>query len=287
MNGESVGDGTVGGKTAALLSAVHATGPFAVAYSGGVDSALVLAAGVRALGPDGVLAVTAVSESLASGELGGARALADDLGVVHLAPRTEELKRPGYRANGPDRCYFCKSEVLDTIAAVARDHGFDLVATGTNADDAADPFRPGIRAGRERGIRTPLLDAGLTKADVRAVSRLWSLPTWDKPATPCLASRIRYGVPVTPHRLARVDLAETAVRRVLYRAGLRSEQLRVRDLGDTVRVELDTEVATAAAALPSIAQAVAEAGFGATPVVVDGFVSGRLNHERHPATEES
>ncbi|MFF2144610.1 ATP-dependent sacrificial sulfur transferase LarE [Kitasatospora sp. NPDC058190] len=286
MNGESVGDGTVGEKAAALLSAVHATGPFTVAYSGGVDSALVLAAGVRALGPDGVLAVTAVSESLASGELGAARALADDLGVVHLAPRTEELNRPGYRANGPDRCYFCKSEVLDTITAVARDHGFDLVATGTNADDAADPFRPGIRAGHERGIRTPLLDAGLTKADVRAVSRLWSLPTWDKPATPCLASRIRYGIPVTPHRLARVDRAEAAVRRALHRAGLRSEQLRVRDLGDTARVELDTEVATAAAGLTSLTDGVAEAGFGATPVVVDGFVSGRLNHERPPVTEE-
>ncbi|WP_234327185.1 ATP-dependent sacrificial sulfur transferase LarE [Streptomyces sp. NRRL WC-3742] len=273
-------------KAAALLSAVRATGPFAVAYSGGADSALVLAAAARALGPDAVLAVTAVSESLASGELDAARALAESLGVTHLAPRTEELNSPGYRANGPDRCYFCKSEVLDTIAGTAREHGFDLVATGTNADDAADPFRPGIRAGRERGIRTPLLDTGLTKADVRAVSRLWSLPTWDKPATPCLASRIRYGIPVTRHRLARVDRAEAAVRRALHRAGLRTEQLRVRDLGDTVRIELDPETATAAAALASLAESVGEAGFGTTPVVVDGFASGRLNHERRATPRE-
>ncbi len=287
MNGESENDGATQAKAAALLSAVRDTGPFAVAYSGGVDSALVLAAGARALGPDGVLAVTGVSESLASGELGAARALAESLGVTHLTPGTDELSRPGYRANGPDRCYFCKSSVLDTIAAAAREHGFELVATGTNADDAADRFRPGIRAGHERGIRTPLLDAGLTKADVRAVSRLWSLPTWDKPATPCLASRIRYGIPVTPHRLARVDRAEHAVRRALHRAGLRSEQLRVRDLGDTVRVELDTEVAAEAAGLTALTTAVAGAGFGATPVLVDGFVSGRLNHEPQPATGEA
>lgn len=151
-----------------LLDRVRALGgPVAVAYSGGADSALVLAAAARALGPERVLAVTAVSESLADGELSRARHLTDDLGIVHLAPRTDELSQAGYRANGPDRCYFCKSEVLDTITALAHEHGFDLVATGTNADDAADPHRPGIRAGRERGIRTPLLDAALTKADVR------------------------------------------------------------------------------------------------------------------------
>ncbi|WP_199807800.1 ATP-dependent sacrificial sulfur transferase LarE [Streptomyces sp. NRRL S-350] len=286
MNGGPGTDDRSPEQADALLAAVRALGPLAVAYSGGVDSALVLAAGVRALGPDGVLAVTAVSASLASGELDAARALADSLGVAHLAPRTDELNRPGYRANGRDRCYFCKSEVLDTIAAVAREHGFHRLATGTNADDAADPFRPGIRAGHERDVRTPLRDTGLGKADVRAVSRLWALPTWDKPATPCLASRIRYGIPVTGHRLARVDRAETAVRRALDRAGLRSGQLRVRDLGDRVRIELDAELVAAAARLTSLADAVAEAGFAATPVVIDGFASGRLNHEPRPATGE-
>jgi hypothetical protein len=113
-----------------------------------------------------------VSESLALGELASARALADDLGARHLTVRTQELSRPGYRANGRDRCYFCKSEVLDALALAAREYGYEWLATGTNADDAADPHRPGISAGRERGVYTPLLDTGLTKDDVRAISKL-------------------------------------------------------------------------------------------------------------------
>lgn len=264
---------------ARLLGTVKAYGPLAVAFSGGADSALVLAAAVRALGPDKVLAVTAVSESLAAGELAPARDLAGSLGVTHLTPRTREMDRPGYRANGQDRCYFCKSEVLDTIVALARDHGFRGVATGTNADDAADPYRPGIAAGRERGIRTPLLDAGLSKADVRAVSRHWSLPTWDKPAAPCLASRIRYGVEVTSYRLARIDRAETAVRALLAEAGVPVTDLRVRDLGETARVEVTAATVQAVAALAGVREAVAESGFGAVPVEVSAFRSGRLNQE--------
>lgn len=254
-------------------------GPVAVAYSGGVDSALVLAAAARVLGPEQVLAVTAVSESLADGELLAARRLADDLGVTHLTPRTHESALPGYRANGPDRCYFCKSEVLDTIAALAHEHGFETVATGTNADDAADPYRPGIRAGRERGIRTPLLDAGLTKADVRRLSRHWSLPTWNKPATPCLASRVRYGIEVTPYRLARVDRAEAAVRTLLAEAGLQVTDLRVRDLGDRARVEVDPTLVSRAAALPALGEVLAAAGFAGLPHQVEPFRSGRLNTE--------
>ncbi|MEV6994463.1 ATP-dependent sacrificial sulfur transferase LarE [Streptomyces sp. NPDC093228] len=252
-------------------------GPFAVAYSGGADSALVLAAAVRVLGPERVLAVTAVSESLADGELSHARRLADELGVTHLAARTHELAQPGYRANGPDRCYFCKSEVLDTIAALARERGLEMVATGTNVDDAADPYRPGIRAGRERGIRTPLLDAGLTKADVRRLSRHWSLPTWNKPATPCLASRVRYGIEVTPYRLARVDRAETAIRALLAEAGLQVTDLRVRDLGDRARVEVDPALVARTAALPALAEVLAAAGFADLPHEVEPFRSGRLN----------
>lgn len=254
-------------------------GPVAVAYSGGADSALVLAAAARVLGPEHVLAVTAVSESLADGELGAARRLTDDLGITHLTPRTHELARSGYRANGPDRCYFCKSEVLDTIAALAHEHGFETVATGTNADDAADPYRPGIRAGRERGIRTPLLDAGLTKADVRRLSRHWSLPTWNKPATPCLASRVRYGIEVTPYRLARVDRAEAAVRTLLAEAGLQVTDLRVRDLGDLVRVEVDPALVAQTAALPALGAALGTAGFADLHHQVEPFRSGRLNTE--------
>ncbi|WP_141203073.1 ATP-dependent sacrificial sulfur transferase LarE [Streptomyces griseorubiginosus] len=262
-----------------LLDRMRAIGPLAVAYSGGADSALVLAAAVRALGPERVLAVTAVSESLAAEELPRAAGLAESLGVVHLTPRTEELSRPGYRANGRDRCYFCKSEVLDTITALAREHGHDQVATGTNADDARDPYRPGIRAGRERGIHTPLLDIGLDKATVRRLSRAWSLPTWDKPATPCLASRIRYGVEVTPYRLARVDRAETAVRALLADAGLTVTDLRVRDLGDTVRLEIDSPLVERVAAHPGIPGALAAAGYGELPHHVGPFRSGGLNVE--------
>ncbi|NUT47215.1 MAG: ATP-dependent sacrificial sulfur transferase LarE [Saccharothrix sp.] len=270
---------------ARLVDLVRGIGPVAVAYSGGVDSALVLAAAVRALGPDRVLAVTAVSESLASGELALAHELADDLGVTHLTPRTAELTRPGYQANGRDRCYFCKSEVLDVITALAGGRGFHEVATGTNADDAADPHRPGIRAGRERGIRTPLLDAGLGKAEVRALSARWALPTWDKPATPCLASRVRYGIPITPHRLARVDRAEAAVRVLLARHGLPVTDLRVRDLGGSARLEVDAAIADRAAALPGLAATLAAAGFADLPFTVEPFRTGRLNDEppRTPA----
>jgi uncharacterized protein len=264
-----------------LLARLRAIGPVAVAYSGGADSALVLAAASRALGPERVLAVTAVSASLASAELPRAAELARDLGVRHLTPRTDELDRPGYRANGRDRCYFCKSEVLGAIAELARTHGFPSVATGTNADDAHDPFRPGIRAGEEHGVRTPLRDAGFTKADVRALSQAWGLPTWNKPAAPCLASRIRYGLKVTEHRLARVDRAETAVRAALADAGIHPTDLRVRDMGDAARIELDAASLPTARTLPHLADAVTRSGFTGTPVTIEPFRSGRLN-ERTP-----
>jgi len=271
----------------ALLKRLAAIGSLAIAYSGGADSALVLAAAIRALGPGRVLAITAVSESLASGELAAARAVAGNLGARHLTVPTRELGRPGYRANGQDRCYFCKSEVLGTLSATAREHGYDRLATGTNADDNADPHRPGIGAGRERGAHTPLLDAGLTKADVRAISRLWSLPTWDKPATPCLASRIRYGLEVTSHRLARVDRAETAVRAILARAGIPVTDLRVRDIGSTARIELPARDLPAARAVPGLAQAVQQAGFTGMPVEYAPFSSGNLNKQNTAEQRET
>jgi uncharacterized protein len=261
---------------ARLVARVAEIGPLAVAFSGGVDSALVLAAAARATGP--VLAVTADSASLATAELAAAVAFAERLGVRHLTPRTAELDNPGYAANGRDRCYFCKSTVLDTITAVAGEHGLTAVATGTNADDARDPFRPGIRAGDEIGVHTPLRDLGMTKADVRAVSRLWGLSTWDKPAMPCLASRVRYGLAITPARLARVERAEVAVRAWLADTGRPTRDLRVRDLGDVGRVELDPHLA----GLPEIQEALAgivrTAGFDGAEL--REFRSGALNHEQ-------
>jgi uncharacterized protein len=268
-----------GALAEALVQRLAAIGPLAIAYSGGADSALVLAAAARALGPRRVLALTAVSGSLATGELDAARTLAEGLGVRHLAVPTRELDRPGYRANGRDRCYFCKSEVLDTLARTARLHGYPRIATGTNTDDAADPHRPGISAGRERGVHTPLLDVGLAKADVRAVSRLWSLPTWDKPATPCLASRIRYGLEVTGYRLARVDRAEAAVRALLTAAGIPVTDLRVRDLGGAARVEVPVDDLSFVRAVPGLAEAIGAAGFAGMPVEYAAFSSGNLNEE--------
>jgi len=210
-------------------------GSVLVAFSGGADSAFLLAAAVRALGPSQVVAATAVSPSLAQSELPAAVAFAESLGVRHLTPGTDEMSRDGYRANGSDRCFHCKATLLDTLRPLAQSLGLAHVATGTNADDAVAGFRPGIAAAAQRGAATPLLDAGLTKAQVREASRRWSLGTADKPALACLASRIAYGIEVTPSRLARVDRLETALRSLLQ-----PTDVRVRDLGEgRARVELD------------------------------------------------
>jgi uncharacterized protein len=263
---------------AALLAQLRGRGSVAVAYSGGADSALVLAAAVRELGAANVLAVTAVSESLATGELEQAREVAAALGAVHLTPRTRELARDGYRANGPDRCYFCKSEVLDAIGRLAEEAGVLHVATGTNADDAADPFRPGIRAGTERAVLTPLLGAGLTKQRVRRLSRHWSLPTWDKPAKPCLASRIAYGLRISGPRLARIDRAEAAVRAKLAAGGVDAADLRVRDLGGgRARIEVPAADLSRAAAVPGLLDVLSPEGFTAGAVELAAFRSGALN----------
>lgn len=263
-------------RAAALLDSFR--DPVAVAYSGGADSALVLAAAVRSLGPARVVAVTAMSASYPAGELAPARAFATLLGVRHHLVDSHEVDSPGYRANAPDRCWFCKSEVLDRVGAHAAGLGIAAVATGTNADDARDPFRPGIRAGDERGVLTPLRTLGFTKDDVRALSRHWDLPTWSKPATPCLASRIRHGLQVTPARLARVDRAEESVRDFLAARGLPMRDLRVRDLGDAVRVELDDTLLPVVGDDPALVAAVRAAGV-TEPVTVRRFASGALSRE--------
>src|SRR6266487_3997584 len=194
--GGNAADG-LGARIAALEERLRALGSVLVAFSGGSDSAFLLAAAVRALGAERVMAATAVSPSLPAAE----------------------LARDGYQANGGDRCYFCKAELLDVLGPLAAALQLTHVATGTNADDARAGFRPGIRAAAERGAATPLLDAGLTKADVRAASRDWGLSTWDKPAAACLSSRVAYGLPITPARLGRVERAEAALRGALSAAG--------------------------------------------------------------------
>lgn len=275
----------LGSRLAALETQLSALGSVVVAFSGGADSAFLLAAAVRALGPDRVVAATAVSSSLPATELAQARDFCATLGVRHLTPQTHEMDRDGYRANAGDRCYFCKAELVDVLAPLAKRVGFAAVATGTNADDAVAGFRPGIRAAAERGAATPLRDAGLTKAQIRAQSHAWGLPTWDKPAAACLSSRIAFGISVTPARLARVEKAELALRDWLGGHGVTVTDLRVRDLGTTASIELDAE-ALAALALDVLRRdealtLVTQCGFPAAVVDPRGFRSGSMN-ERLP-----
>ena len=274
-------------RLAALDARLRGLGSVMVAFSGGADSALLLAAAVRALGTDRVVAATGYSDSLPEVERDPGRDLVASLGVRLLTPRTHEMEREGYRANSGERCYFCKAELIETLRPLADEHGIAHVATGTNADDAVAGFRPGIRAAAERGAVTPLLDAGLTKDDVRRASRRWGLPTWDKPAAACLSSRVAYGIEVTPHRLARVERAEAAVRAALADAGLSSTDLRVRDLGERGSVELDRDLVAGplAAGSPAEAAVVAaarSAGFAEAGVDPRGFRSGSLNEALTP-----
>ncbi len=258
-----------------LLARLRGLGGVVVAFSGGVDSGVVLAGAVRALGPGRVIAATAVSGSLPGEELEAAAVFAGELGVAHLTPFTDELARPGYRANGGDRCYFCKAELLDVLLPLAADYGLPYVATGTNADDLRAGFRPGIRAAQERGAIRPLADAQLSKDDVRGIARAWSLPLWDKPAAACLSSRIAFGIQINPHRLARVEQAERDLRSALRAAGLHSRNLRVRDLGDTARVEVDATLTPALASRPDLLAAVT--GFDRVELDPVGFRSGAMN----------
>ncbi|MEV0644864.1 ATP-dependent sacrificial sulfur transferase LarE [Phytomonospora sp. NPDC050363] len=261
-------------RLAALDAALRSFDSLMVAFSGGADSAFLLAAAVRALGADRVVAATAISPSLPSAELDAARDFAAELGVRHVTPVTDEMARDGYRANAGDRCYFCKAELLDTLGPLADSMRVGAVATGTNADDAVAGFRPGIRAAHERGATTPLRDAGLTKAQIRFTSRQWGLSTWDKPAAACLSSRVAYGIGITPTRLARVEHAESALRAALGKAGVPVRNLRVRDLGDQgAKVEIDAE--HIGALTPEILAEVQ--GFPAVTVDEKGFRSGAMN----------
>src|ERR1700722_16104545 len=200
-----------GTDSAALLDWFSRTARITVAFSGGVDSSLVLAAACRALGPASVHAVSAVSDALPAGMLTAARDLTRILGVRHSEIPTREIDNPGYAANGPDRCYFCKATLIDTVAAAGYLSSDSLLVTGTNADDVAAGWRPGIRAAAERGAGTPLADTGMGKDAVRELSRRWQLASFDQPASPCLSSRIAYGLQITPARLARVDAAAQAI----------------------------------------------------------------------------
>ena len=240
-----------------------------VAYSGGVDSAVLAVAASKALGSD-ALAVTAVSPSLARREREAAARLAAAAGFTHHEVSTHELDRPEYVRNESDRCFWCKTELFEVLRPLAQERSA-TIAVGTNLDDLGD-HRPGIQAARINEVATPLVDAGFSKDDVRELARAWNLPVSEKPASPCLASRFAYGVSVSAEGLERVDRAEEALRALGF------EVLRVRDHGDLARVEVPLDDIERAAGLSSsIASALKELGFKFVTLDLAGFRSGSLN----------
>lgn len=226
----------VAGRLVDHLRRALPAGRLGIAYSGGVDSALLCAAAVRALGPQRVLALLAVSDSLAGRELRTARATAEAIGVPLVEFPTREGEVDGYAANGADRCYFCKNELFTVIdEQLAKRHRLAAVAYGENADDRLRPDRPGARAATGHGVLRPLADCAVTKAQVRALARAWGLPVADKPAAPCLASRIPHGQAVTGEKLRQIDAAEDAVLAEGF------TDVRVRHHGEVARIEVPAD----------------------------------------------
>jgi uncharacterized protein len=247
-------------------------GSACVAFSGGVDSSLVLAAAVRALGADAVVAFTAVSATYLPEELAVARDLAAGLGVRHVVVETHEFDQPSFVANPRERCYFCKRELVAELRSAAAQHGCAALVDGANLDDLGD-HRPGMKASAEAGVRHPLLDAGIGKAEVRRLARDLGLSTWDAPQQACLASRIPYGEPITAEKLAAVAAAERVLR------GLGFRQCRVRHHGAVARIEVEPqEVARAAGeAREAILAGLHAVGFAYVALDLDGFRSGSMN----------
>ena len=261
-------------KCAALLHRLAGFGRVVVAYSGGVDSAVVARAAREACG-ERARAVTAVSASLAQGELEHAQELARHIGIAHEVIETREFDNPSYIANPANRCYHCKTELYNQLDALCNRWPGAVVVNGANVDDLGD-WRPGLQAAREHQVDSPLVAVGISKAEVRALAKHWQLPAWDKPASPCLSSRVAYGIAVTPERLARIDASERFIREEL---GVR--ELRVRlEANELARIEVplaEVPRLVAEGVSQRVAQRLRELGFRAVCLDLEGFRSGSLN----------
>lgn len=254
-----------------LLAQFDGVARACVAFSGGVDSSLVLAAAVRALGAARVVAVTATSATFLAEELAAAETMAADLGVEHVIVQTTEADDPRFVENSRERCYHCKKGMLAGLAEVAAAHGGATLVDGANADDVGD-HRPGMRAAAERGVLQPLLAAGIGKREVRRLAQELGLPIWDAPQQACLASRVPYGEPITPEKLAAVASVEQA----LHDLGFR--QCRARHHGDVARLEVERRDLERALALrEELARAARAAGFTYAALDLDGFRTGSMN----------
>jgi pyridinium-3,5-biscarboxylic acid mononucleotide sulfurtransferase len=260
-------------KRERLLEILRALPGVAVAFSGGIDSTVVARATHEALG-ERAIAVTADSASVPRAEIDDARRLAELIGIRHHIVSTQEFDDPDYLRNDGSRCYHCKSELYDTIIDLLPELGVSVICSGANLDDRGD-YRPGLKAAAERQVRHPLQEAGFTKADVRALAHAWGLPTWDKPASPCLSSRLAPGLPVTPERTQRIEAAEIYLKQL----GLRDCRVRLHE-GELARIEVPS---TAIARLAgegireALAQRFRELGFTFVTLDLEGFRSGSLN----------